>query len=153
MEEEMKPKELKPWTVERVVGNLVEMRVNRLDTTEEVNRFSAAIVKMGSTTPEAVFIVDLRSPVIFTQPVAAAVIELMTRANRVRRKTAMLMAGEHAVFGMQLSRLVRQVGDPKRQTFTDPEEMLAWLSDCLSEAEQKRAVTFVGAHKGLSTAS
>jgi len=153
MEEEMKPKELKPWTVERVVGHLVEMRVNRLDTTEEVNRFSAAIVKMGSTTPEAVFIVDLRSPVIFTQPVAAAVIELMTRANRVRRKTAMLMAGEHAVFGMQLSRLVRQVGDPKRQTFTDPEEMLAWLSDCLSEAEQKRAVTFVGAHKGLSTAS
>ena len=147
------PKEQKPWTVERVVGHLVEMRVNRFDSTDEVKRFSDAIIKMGSATPDAVFLVDLRTPVIFTQPVASAVIEMMTRANRVRRKTAMLLAGQHAVFGMQLARLVRQVGDPKRQTFTDPVELLAWLSDTLTEAEQKRATVFIGAHTGLSSAS
>jgi hypothetical protein len=153
MEMGMKPKEQKPWTVDRIVGHLVEMRVNRLDSTDEVKRFSEAIVKVGTATPEAVFIVDIRTPVIFAQPVATALIELMTRANRVRRKTAILMAGEHAVFGMQLGRLVRQVGDPKRQTFTDPDEMIAWLSDTLTEAEGKRARVFVGSHKGLSTAS
>jgi hypothetical protein len=153
MEKGMKPKEQKPWTVERVVGHLVEMRVNRLDSTDEVKRFTEAIVKVGSVTPEAVFIVDLRTPVIFAQPVAAALIELMTKANRVRRKTAILLAGEHAVFGMQLGRLVRQVGDPKRQTFTDPEEMLNWLEDTLTDAEAKRAKIFVGSYKGLSSAS
>jgi hypothetical protein len=149
----MKPKEQKPWTVERNVGHLLEMRVNRFDTTDEVKRFSDAIVNLATATPDAIFIVDLRTPIVFTQPVAAAVTEMMTRANRVRRKTAILLAGEHAVFSMQLGRLVRQVGDPKRQTFTDPDEMLAWLADSLSDAEKKRALTFVGAHKRLSTAS
>jgi hypothetical protein len=129
------------------------MRVNRLDSTEEVKRFSNAIVKVGTATPDAVFIVDLRTPIIFAQPIATAIAELMTRANRVRRKTAILLAGEHAVFSMQLSRLVRQVGDPKRQTFVDPEDLLAWLSDALTEEEAKRANTFIGLHKGLSTAS
>ena len=149
----MKAKEQKPWTVERTVGHLVEIRVNRLDSTDEVKRFSDAIVKLGSTTPDAVFLVDLRTPVIFAQPVASAVIELMTKANRVRKKTAILLAGEHAVFSMQLARLVKQVGDPKRQTFTDPNELLEWLTDSLTEPETKRAKTFIGAYKGLSSAS
>ena len=149
----MKGNEQKPWTVERTVGHLLEMRVNRLDSTDEVKRFADAIVKLGSQTPEAVFIVDLRTPTIFSQPVASALIQLMTRANRVRAKTAILFAPEHAVFGMQLTRLVRQVGDPNRQTFTNPDEMLEWLADVLTEMEKKRAKAFVGAYKGLSTAS
>lgn len=149
----MKGKDQKPWTVERTVGHLLEIRVNRFDSVEEVKRFSDAIVKLASTTPDAVFVVDLRTPFIFAQPVANAVIEMMTRANRVRQKTAILLAPEHAVFSMQMTRLVRQVGDPKRQTFTDPEEMLSWLGDVLTEMEAKRAKTFIGAHKGLSTAS
>lgn len=149
----MNAKEKRPWTVEKVVGHLVEIRVNRLDTVEEVKRFSDAIVRTASITPDAVLIVDLRTPTIFPQPVAAAVIELMTRTNKVRRKTAMLLASEHAVFSMQLGRLVRAVGDPKRQTFTDPGEMLEWIADSLTDAELKRAREFTGAHKGLSTAS
>lgn len=149
----MKPKEQKPWTVERNVGHLLEMRVYRFDTVDEVKRFSDAIVRMASATPDAVFIVDLRTPVVFTQAVTTAVAEMMTRANRVRKKTAILLAGEHAVFSMQLGRLVRQVGDPGRQTFTDPDEMLAWVSDVLTDAEKKRAIAFVGSHKRLSTAS
>jgi hypothetical protein len=149
----MKPKEERPWTVEKTVGHLLEMRVNRLQSTDDVKRFADAIVKLAGQTLDAVFIVDLRAPVVFSQVVATALIELMTRANRVRRKTAILYAPEHAVFGMQLTRLVKQVGDPKRQTFTDPEEMLVWLADALTDPEMKRAKTFVGAHKGLSTAS
>jgi hypothetical protein len=77
----------------------------------------------------------------------------MTRANKVRRKTAIILAGEHAVFSMQLGRLVRQVGDLKRQTFTDVEDALVWLGDSLTDAEKKRANTFLGPSKGLSTAS
>src|SRR5436305_52027 len=98
----MKNKEERSWTVEKVVGHLIEVRVNRLETVEEVKRFSDAIVKLASLTPDAVAIVDLRAPVIFPQPVATAVIELMTRATKVRRKTAIMLASEHAVFSMQL---------------------------------------------------
>ena len=149
----MKAKEQRSWTVEKVVGHLVEIRVNRLDSIEEVKRFSDAIQRTATSTSDAVLIVDLRTPVVFPQPVTSAVVELMTRANKVRKKTAILLAGEHAVFSMQLGRLVRQVGDPKRQTFSDPDEMLAWLNDALTDVEKKRAKEFAGAHKGLSTAS
>ena len=149
----MKTKEQRAWTVEKVVGHLVEIRANRLDTIEDVKKFSDAIMRTGASTPDAVLLVDLRTPVVFPQPVAAAVSELMTRANKVRRKTAIMLAGEHAVFSMQLGRLVRQVGDPKRQTFTDVDEALNWLGDSLTDAEKKRARTFLGPNVGLSTAS
>lgn len=149
----MKTNEQRSWTVEKVVGRLVEIRVLRLDTIEEVKRFSDAIQRAASLTHDAILIVDLRTPVVFPQPVTSAVIELMTRANKVRRKTAILVAGDHAVFSMQLGRLVRQVGDPKRQTFNDPDEMLAWLGDGLTDAEKKRAKAFTSPYKGISTAS
>lgn len=149
----MKPNEQKSWTIERTVGHLIEMRVHRLQSTDEVKKFADAIIKAGSQVPDAVFVVDLRYPVVFSQGVAAAVIQLMTRANRVRRKTAILLAPDHAVFGMQFGRLVREVGDPQRQTFTEPEPLFAWLSDALTDVELKRAKAFIGAHKGLSTAS
>ncbi len=148
----MKTKEQRSWTVEKVVGHLVEIRVNRLETVDEVKKFSDAIVRVGASTPDAVLLVDLRTPVVFPQPVAAAVTELMTRANKVRRKTAIMLAGEHAVFSMQLGRLVRQVGDPKRQTFQDVDEALTWLGESLTDAEKKRARSFLGPNKGLSTA-
>jgi len=135
------------------VGHLIEVRVNRLDSVDEVKRFSDAIVRMAGSLADAILVVDLRTPTVFAQPVASAVIELMTRANKVRRKTGILLAPEHAVFSMQLGRLVRQVGDPNRQTFTDPEAMLSWLVDAFTEAERKRAKDFIGQHKGLSSAS
>jgi hypothetical protein len=149
----MKTKEQRSWTVEKVVGHLVEIRVTRLDSVDEVKKFSDAIVRMGASTPDAVLLVDLRTPVVFPQPVAAAVSDLMTRANKVRRKTAIMLAGDHAVFSMQLGRLVRQVGDPKRQTFNDVDDALTWLGDSLTDAEKRRAKTFLGPSTGLSTAS
>lgn len=142
-----------PWTVEKVVGRLIEIRVNRLDSTDEVKRFSEAIQAMGAATPDAIMLVDLRAPYVFPPPVANAVIALMTRANKVRRKTAILLAGEHAVFSLQFGRLVKQVGDPNRRTFTDPKSLLEWIGDTVTEAEGRRAKEFIGAHKGLSTAS
>jgi hypothetical protein len=125
------------------VGRLIEMRVNHLDSTDEVEHFSQAIQRMGATTPNAVMVVDLRTPLVFSPPVTKAVVMLMTRANRVRRGTAILLAGEHAVFSLQFVRLVKQVGDPDRQTFTDPDELLAWIDDCLDPREKTRAKVFV----------
>jgi hypothetical protein len=148
----MKPQAPRPWTVERHVGHVVEIRVNFLEAVEDVKRFTNDIVKVAGPTGDSVLIVDLRTPVVFTADVAEGVAALMTRANRVRKKTGILLADEHAVFAMQLSRLVRKVGDPNRQTFYDPAQMLAWLSDALTSEEQRRAKAFLGAHKALDSA-
>jgi len=148
----MKPQAEKPWTVERRVGNLVEIRVNHLPSLEEVRRFSNEIVKQAGPAGESVLVVDLRPPIIFAPDVADGVIGLMTRANRVRKKTGILLADEHAVFGMQLTRLVRKVGDPNRQTFYNPVQMLTWLADVLTPDETRRAHAFIGVHRALDSA-
>jgi hypothetical protein len=93
--------------------------------------------------PNAVLIVDLRTPLIFSDAVGNAVIQLMSRVNKVRRKTAILVASEHALFSLQLRRLVREVGDPARQAFSDPASALGWLAGDLDDAEKARAREFV----------
>jgi hypothetical protein len=148
----MKPNVQRPWTVERRVGYLVEIRVNHLDSLDEVRRFTNEIVKVAGPSGECVLVVDLRTPVIFAPDVADGVIALMTRANRVRKKTGILLADEHAVFGMQLARLVRKVGDPNRQTFYNPVQMLTWLADVVTPDEAKRAHGFIGVHRALDSA-
>ena len=131
------------WTVERNEGRLIEIFVHSLQSTEEVRAFSQGIYDVAIKTPEAMLVVDLRTPVVFPEPVAKAVVELMVRANSVRKKTAILLSNEHAIFAMQLVRLAKQAGDPKRRTFTVATELVAWLEDDLSARERARLRSFV----------
>jgi len=131
------------WTVERNEGHLIEIFVHTLESTEEVKAFSQAIYDVASRTTDAILVVDLRTPVVFPEPVAKAVLELMVRANSVRKKTAILLSNEHAIFGLQLTRLAKQAGDPKRQTFTSPAGLIAWLDAELSTREKARLRSFV----------
>src|SRR4051812_39210609 len=90
-------KDERSWTVERNEGRVVEIFVYSLQSTEEVRAFSEAVYDVSIQTPEAILVVDLRPPVVFPEPVAKAVVELMVRANSVRKKTAILLSNEHAI--------------------------------------------------------
>jgi hypothetical protein len=147
----MNAKKQPPWTVEKVAGRLIQIRVNGLDSPYEVQRFSEAIQKAAAATRDAVLIVDLRTPIVFEEAVANAVIELMTKANNVRTKTAILLAADHKLFGLQLRRLARQAGDPQRQTFEDPDEMLSWIGDALNTVEKRHAKEFADPRTREST--
>jgi hypothetical protein len=136
-------KDERSWIVERSEGRLVEIFVHSLQSTEEVRAFSQAIYDVSLQTPDAILVVDLRTPVVFPEPVAKAVVELMVRANSVRKKTGILLSNEHAIFAMQLARLAKQAGDPKRRTFTAPSELVAWLEAELSARERARLRSFV----------
>jgi hypothetical protein len=132
-----------PWTVEKRVGSVVEIFVRTLDTTTEVRRFSQAIYDTAVKTPGALLIVDLRTPVVFSDEVASAVMDLMVRANSVRKKTAILLSNQRAIFGLQLGRLVKDVGARERQTFTDTAALLKWLGKDLSPVEKDRVRAFL----------
>jgi hypothetical protein len=121
----------------------MEICVRRLDSTSEVGRFSQAIHALGAKVPHAIAIVDLRTPIVFSDEVASAVADLMTRATTVRKRTAILLSNRHAVLGLQLGRIARQVGDPTRRNFTDPAALLAWLETDLSPHEIARARAFL----------
>jgi hypothetical protein len=73
-----------------------------------------------------------------------AVLALMLRANSVRKKTAILLSRARATFGLQLGRLTKQAGDPRRRTFTDAEEAIAWLEEDLTAIEKARIRAFLG---------
>lgn len=131
------------WTVERNEGHLIEIAVRSLESTEDVRSFSQAIYDVAIRTSDAILVVDLRDPVVFPEPVAKAVLDLMVRANSVRKKTAILLSNRHAIFGLQLTRLTKQAGDGKRRTFTAPTELVAWLDGDLSEREKARLRAFI----------
>ena len=136
-------KDERAWTVERNEGRLVEIHVHSLQSTEEVRALSQAIYDVAIQTPDAILVVDVRTPVVFPEPVAKAVLEMMVRVNTVRKKTAVLLSNERAIFAMQLVRLAKQAGDPKRRTFTTPSDLVAWLEDELSARERARLRSFV----------
>jgi hypothetical protein len=131
------------WTVERLAGRVVEIFVRQLESRFEVERFSYAIYELAVQTTDAIAIVDLRTPVVFSDDVATAVIDLMVLANSVRKKTAILLSNEHAVFGLQLGRLAKQAGDPNRRTFIDPAALISWLDADLTAPEKARVREFL----------
>jgi len=131
------------WTVERNEGRLIEIAVRSLESPEEVRGFSQAIYDVAIQTSDPILVVDLRDPVVFPEPVAKAVVDLMVRANSVRKKTAILLSDRHAIFGLQLGRLAKQAGDERRRTFTASKELVAWLDGDLSEREKARLRAFV----------
>jgi hypothetical protein len=139
------------WTVERLAGRLVEIFVRHLESRFEVERFSHAIYELAVQTTDAIVIVDLRTPVVFSDDVATAVVDLMVRANSVRKKTAILLSNEHAVFGLQLGRLAKQAGDPKRRTFVDPAPLISWLDEDLTAPEKARVREFLVPKRVLTT--
>lgn len=132
------------WAVKRTVGHLIEISVDRMESIEEAGLFAKAIFDAMAATPDGIAIVDLRAPTaVFTQPVAAEIGSMMSRASKRRKKTAILLSADNVIFTMQLSRLVREVGDPNRKTFTDAEAALVWLSDALTQTEHARAKEFL----------
>jgi hypothetical protein len=135
--------ESRPWTVERYAGSVVEVFVRRLDSTMEVERFSHALYNLSVATPDAILVVDLRAPTIFSDEVASAVVALMVRVNAVRKKTAILFLHERAIFGLQLGRITKQAGDPRRRTFTDPAALINWLDPDLTTSEKARIRAFL----------
>ena len=135
--------EREPWTVRKYVGRVVEVFVRNLPSRFEVARFSQAIYDAAVGTTDAILIVDLRTPVIFSDDVASAVVDLMVRANAVRKKTAILLARDHAVFGLQLGRLAKEASDSKRQLFYEPRTLFAWLDKDVDFKERARIRTFL----------
>jgi hypothetical protein len=59
-----------------------------------------------------------------------------------------LLTIEHATFGLQAERLVREAALAVRRTFRDKEKMLAWLGEELTPEELEAAARFLDERKG-----
>lgn len=124
------------------VGKLVLIHVTTLSSVEEVGSFQSEVMHFVNDAPgRAIVVVDLRTPRVFAPEVAAALEDMLKRANPRIHRSAVILAKEHAVFSLQLERIIREARNPARRTFRSSEDAMQWLREGLSvrEADQLEA--------------
>jgi hypothetical protein len=133
------------FRVENKIGRLLEVHVTNLANMEEMGQFRMSILQgVSGTAGKTVAVVDLRQPRIFAPEVATALEQMLEKANPKIERSAVLLAREHAVFSLQLERIVREAANPSRRTFRDSDQLQTWLKDLLTPAEQNRLGRFLG---------
>lgn len=132
----------KLFTLERRTGRVVEARIIKLANDEHADRYMRAF-----TPPllrgRPILLADHRPVVIYTQSVAAKLIELFTSLNVHWERVAIVIAPTNATLTMQLSRVVRESANPSRRVFTDAAEACRFLAETLTGAEVSRARDFL----------
>lgn len=135
---------METYTVERRVGRLLEMRLLFGVSQEHTQRFLARVGAVLSTSREPlVLCVDLRDSRLFPPEISEQILSFMRTMNPYVERSALLVGGQSAMFGLQIERLVRGGAHPSRRTFRDPEAATRWLAQVLTPAEQERLRHFV----------
>lgn len=128
----------------RVVGRLVEVRivspVHEADMPGVAAQTSAVI---GSIDRHFVAVVDLRQARLFAQPVVDAFIQVLGATNPMLERSAFVIGGESAVFGLQIERAIITARNPARRAFRDPRELTTWLDEVLDAPERARLRAFL----------
>jgi len=131
------------FTVGCSVGRLVEARLFTLQTIEEVAVFQGAMRDtFRQAGPRSVICADWRAAGLLSPEVAEGLIGLLRVGNAFFERSAILLAKDQALFGMQVERVVREAKNPARRTFRDPLKMRTWLAEVLSADEVRRMNEF-----------
>jgi hypothetical protein len=126
------------------IGKLVLIHVTSIASLEEIGSFQSEVMHcVNETAVKAIVVVDLRTPRIFAPDVATALEEMLKRANPRIHRSAVLLAKEHAVFSLQLERIIREARNPARRTFRNSEELSQWLHDHLNAREADQLEAFL----------
>jgi hypothetical protein len=137
------------YSVELHVGRLVEARVFRLATTEDVDAYIAEIgaeVERVASGSGGVLVADHRPADIYPQPVSARLVELFQVMNTRLARVAIVTGPEKATFYMQLRRIAREAGYEARQVFQNTPPALQHLAVALSPRELDRAQEFLAGY-------
>jgi hypothetical protein len=133
------------FTTEIRVGRLYEHRLGTLAATEEMAALRAKGIAVMTASPRPVIVCADYREVRFVKAelVSQFVDFLRTVAPKIER-SAVLLARDHAIFSMQMTRMVREANFPQRRTFTDPNELEVWLGEVLTPEEVTRLRVFLG---------
>ncbi|MCC6554525.1 MAG: hypothetical protein IT372_16220 [Polyangiaceae bacterium] len=137
------------FTVERRVGRLVEVRVQSIRTRADAELFMREVMACVSRTPtRSILCADHRSVPIYPRDVVNQLIALFASVNPHVDRAGILIAPSNATFSMQIERILREAQSPHRRMFYDPDQMVAWLAEILTEAEAVRMRTFLSKQRG-----
>jgi hypothetical protein len=131
------------YLIENFVGRLIEVRVETPVAPEELEAFGRRLraVLAPHAFPVA-FCVDLRGARLFPPEVSDGFVALM-RADNPRLDRSAFLVSESALFSLQVERMIREAGSPKRRTFREAAELSTWLGETLSPEEKARLVAYL----------
>lgn len=135
-----------PYTVETRVGHLIEARVFRLASADEVDTYirllADTVAKLPSGTT-GVLCADHRPAELYTQVVTDRLVESFQYMNERLERVAIITGFHKATLYMQLRRIVREADYEARQVFQDNDGGLRHLAVALSPEERARAAAFL----------
>lgn len=135
-----------PYTIETRVGRLVEARVFRLATVDEVDAYIRVLANTVARLPSGstgVLCADHRPAELYTQAVTDRLVESFQYLNERLERVAIVTGFVKATLYMQLRRIVREADYEPRQVFQDNEGGLRHLAVALSPEERTRAAAFL----------
>lgn len=134
------------WSMNNSIGRLVEVRIKSLPDPAEVQRFWRRFADLAAGLPAAVnFVIctDVQTVTVLPPEVADLLLAGMLRDNPRLERNGMLL-GPGALVLLQAERLIREAQSPRRRSFREPEGLVRWLDEVLSEPERAALRRFLG---------
>jgi hypothetical protein len=130
-------------TVDRHVGRLIELRVASPITSVELDSIHPQAARaMSEIDGLCVVCTDLLGAQVLDQAATSRVTAIIRQESpRVERNA--YLVGKHAVFSMQVERMIRESGAANRKTFRVASHLVAWLGDALTVQERGRLDVFL----------
>ncbi len=133
------------FTVHRQVGRLIELQIGDIGFADEVAALrDALLAASASLEGPSLLVADHRSAGPFPQEVGDAWSRAMRRYNGSVERSAILLRRDNETFNLQMARVVRCAGSPRRRWFYDPAEVRTWLAEVMTPAEVARLDEFLG---------
>ena len=116
----------------RIVGLTISSPVSTDEQREALVKFGGLAAAVGE---KFIAVADCREARIFPPEVEEGFARLMRNDNPHIERAAILVSAS-AVFSLQLERLVREAGNPRRRTFRSLIDLESWLGEILTTDEK-----------------
>jgi hypothetical protein len=131
------------YSVENHAGRLIEVKLASPLTLEEVQQFTRKHLDIMAKIPvKYIGVVNLLNAHVFVPAVAEGLSKLLAGAASHVERSAYLI-GESAIFSLQVERVIRESNSPNRRAFRNGRELVAWISEVLTEPEKREVERFI----------
>jgi hypothetical protein len=135
------------------VGRLLEVRASLPICVEEIPALIASFTSIFRDAPPLVVaILDARSYGLEPPEATAYFVDMMKRDNTRIERSAFLVEPHQSLLALQLDRVIREAGNPRRRLFRSPPAAAAFLDPVLSAAEYARLDLFLAENDGGAVA-
>lgn len=132
------------FRVECQGGRLVEARIWRLASVEDVDAYSEQVIEQAQASRSGpVLCADHRRANVYAPAVADRLALAFKPNNHRFERIAILVSTENAMLIMQLQRLTREAGSDRRKVFLQPDDALEHLALTLEAEDLTRARAFL----------